>query len=49
MTYKNGDVYEGEWFNNLKHGKGQITYTNGDKQIGNWLNGIFENGQYIKK
>ena len=49
MTYNNGDVYEGQWLNNLKDGKGQMTYSNGDKQIGNWLNDIFENGQYIKK
>ena len=47
MTYKNGDVYEGQWFNNLKNGKGHMKYSNGEKQKGKWLNGIFEKGQYI--
>jgi hypothetical protein len=28
--YANGDRYTGEWFENLKHGRGQILYSNGD-------------------
>ena len=30
MKYKNGDFYEGEWKNNVKHGKGVYRFKNGD-------------------
>ena len=26
MEYSNGDVYEGEWLEGLKHGYGKMTY-----------------------
>ena len=25
--HSNGDIYEGEWMNNLMHGKGKYTWT----------------------
>ncbi len=31
-----GDKYEGEWFNNIKHGKGKMIYTNGTERKGIW-------------
>jgi hypothetical protein len=29
-----GNVYDGEWKNDQRHGKGQKIYDNGDKYIG---------------
>lgn len=35
--YKNsGDVYEGEWDNNMKSGRGKYKYTNGDLYEGSF-------------
>ena len=39
MTYPNGDVREGEWENNLKHGKGIMYYANGSILIQYWNQG----------
>ena len=36
MTYKNGEVYEGEWKNDVRSGKGKMTYKNGDVYEGEW-------------
>jgi hypothetical protein len=30
MKYKNGDVYDGKWKFDNKHGKGVIKYNNGN-------------------
>jgi len=38
-TYANGDKYEGEWENNLKHGEGTYIWANGDKYEGEWKDG----------
>lgn len=43
-TYANGDVYEGQWKNGKKDGKGKdgykvigtMNYANGDKYDGQW-------------
>jgi hypothetical protein len=35
-TYKNGDIYFGEWKDYKRHGYGFFTYTNGDKYDGQW-------------
>lgn len=35
----NGDVYEGEWLNEVKHGRGIYYFANGDK-----YEGTFEKG-----
>ena len=39
-----GDVYEGEWKDNLKHGQGTYTWSNGIKYVGEWKNDL-RNGQ----
>jgi hypothetical protein len=36
MTYKNGNEYEGNWKDDLKHGTGKCTYNNGELYIGEW-------------
>lgn len=36
MNYSNGDVYDGEWKNNLRHGVGICYYANGDIYEGKW-------------
>jgi hypothetical protein len=36
--YPNGDIYEGEWLNDKKHGQGKMTYANGDIYYGDWKN-----------
>lgn len=35
-TYEDGTVYEGEYVNGLRNGKGRIEYPNGDVQEGEW-------------
>ena len=34
MAYKNGDLYEGQWFNDKKNGKGTFIDKNGNKYVG---------------
>lgn len=36
-TYANGNVYDGTWKKNMKHGKGTFKCVNGDKYIGDWV------------
>jgi hypothetical protein len=36
MIYANGDIYEGSWLNDMKHGYGIIEKKNGDKYYGYW-------------
>ena len=31
-------IYEGEWHNDKRHGKGELTLANGDRIRGNWVN-----------
>ena len=35
-----GDTYEGEWKNNVRHGQGTFTFANGDKYVGNFKDGL---------
>jgi hypothetical protein len=35
--YSNGDVYEGEYKKDLKHGKGTLKYSNGTIKGGYWF------------
>ena len=42
MKYNNGDLYNGEWKNDLKEGEGTIKYNNGDIYDGNWKNDLKE-------
>jgi len=38
--YVNGDIYEGEWSNHVRHGNGKYTYSaNGVVYSGTWENG----------
>jgi len=38
--YYNGDIYEGEWFNHVRHGVGTYTYgETGVKYYGTWIEG----------
>jgi hypothetical protein len=42
MSYSNGEYYEGNWLNGLKHGEGK--YKNFKKMIkGEWKNGELVN------
>lgn len=34
-----GDTYEGEWKNNVRHGQGTYTFADGDKYLGNYKDG----------
>ncbi len=38
MKYNTGEVYEGNWKNDKKHGIGKFKYKNGDVYEGNWEN-----------
>jgi len=37
-TYLNGDVYNGDFFNTLRHGQGRCIYKNGTIYTGEWNN-----------
>ena len=39
MLYTNGRIYEGNWFNNYKHGKGYEKYINGTEYSGAYIEG----------
>ncbi len=41
---RNGDHYEGNWKNSVRHGKGTNTFSNGDIYKGNWLHDL-QDGQ----
>jgi hypothetical protein len=34
IIYYNGDIFKGNWKNNIVYGKGTLTYKNGDNFIG---------------
>ena len=36
MTYSNGDIYDGYWFNGYRQGKGKMTQANGISFEGDW-------------
>lgn len=37
MEYKNGDVYEGEWQEDRRHGPGTNFFANGDIFVGQYV------------
>lgn len=39
MIYTNGRVYEGEWNDNYKHGKGYEKFNNGAVYEGSYIKG----------
>lgn len=40
VFFPDGQRYQGEWLNNLRHGKGSQFYKNGSKYEGNWKEGM---------
>lgn len=38
FKYFDGSIYEGEWYNDGRHGIGTMTYSNGEIFTGEWLN-----------
>ena len=40
MTYANGDIYEGEWKDDLFDGHGKYTWVNGEVYEGQWKDGV---------
>ncbi len=48
MIYKNGDVYEGMWFEGKRSGYGVLTKRCGDHFEGHWVNDVREGqGSYF--
>ena len=48
MNYSNGDFYEGQFFNGLRHGNGTMKYYNGAQYRGGFRNDNREGkGEYI--
>jgi hypothetical protein len=55
--YENGDIYDGEFQNNMRNGNGKMIYSNGDIYIGDWVNNkrqghgkisfVFEDGDVV--
>ena len=39
MIYTNGSVYDGQWKEGEKHGKGKMEYDDGDIYDGEWKEG----------
>ena len=39
MTWADGAKYDGEFQNDMEHGRGAKTWSNGDKYEGMWKNG----------
>ena len=39
MTFQSGDIYQGEFEENLPHGKGEFIYINGDNEMALWDKG----------
>ena len=37
FTFTNGDIYDGSWHENLRHGKGKCEYSSGETYIGAWF------------
>ena len=41
-TYPNKDIYEGEFVDGQREGRGTLFYVNGDRYTGEFNNGLFE-------
>lgn len=45
MRWENGDVYQGEFFNGVRHGNGSLVFSSGGEYVGDWeCNQIHGNG-----
>ena len=42
MTWPEGQIYEGDWVDGKRHGKGKMTYVDGTIEEGCWHEGIFD-------
>ena len=40
VVFENGDVYEGDFVNNIKEGYGIMSYNNGEKYQGEFKNNV---------
>jgi hypothetical protein len=40
--YSNGDIYEGDFVDNKRHGNGKMTYPDGKVEEGRWEDGEFK-------
>ena len=40
MNWDDGCKYDGDWKDDVRHGKGTFEYTNGDKYEGDWADDI---------
>lgn len=40
MNWDDGCKYDGDWKDDVRHGKGVFEYTNGDKYDGDWADDI---------
>lgn len=38
IVYENGDVYYGDWVDDIRDGKGKLEYKNGDVYEGDFFN-----------
>ena len=38
MFWNDGNVYDGNWINDKREGKGIMYYSNGDREMGDYLN-----------
>ena len=41
MIYENGEVYIGNWNENIRDGKGKYCYLDGSIYEGEWKNGVY--------
>lgn len=40
-SYKSGNVYEGHWEKNARHGRGRMRWlTAGQEYVGHWVHGV---------
>lgn len=40
-SYKSGNIYEGQWENNMRHGEGTMKWlTTNEEYSGQWKNGV---------
>lgn len=48
MRYANGDIYVGEWANDMKNGRGKFYYAKGAVYEGTWQEDVARCGSYTQ-